>query len=210
MMSEFNLNLKNFSSDLFSSVFQSGFFVKSEIGVSVRDFLNLQFGISSEYIEKRISTIFLDGKPVDDIDKSKVHNGTVLSLSAALPGLVGATMRRGGFYSSFRSSITYHEADKNDSSFTGLVCIKLFNMIKEEIGINFLKHGIYLEGRECARLFAEAPVFFNDHNAEALRDGERTSLDDLKEELMDNSDLKVIVRGEELAQPEMDLKPTPF
>ena len=51
----------------------------------------------------------LDGKPVDDIGAALVQDGSTLALSAAMPGLVGATLRRGGAYSSFRSAITYHE-----------------------------------------------------------------------------------------------------
>ena len=34
----------------------------------------------------------LDGKPVDDIGSSFLHDGSTLALSAAMPGLVGATL----------------------------------------------------------------------------------------------------------------------
>jgi len=45
-------------------------------------------GLDEDYVTQRISTIFLDGKPVDDIDTLLVRDGAVLSLSAAMPGLV--------------------------------------------------------------------------------------------------------------------------
>ncbi|NJL58424.1 MAG: hypothetical protein HC887_00995 [Desulfobacteraceae bacterium] len=52
--------------------------------------------IPKDYVLNRISTIFLDGKPVDCLDTAFVRNHSVVSLSAAMPGLVGAVMRRGG------------------------------------------------------------------------------------------------------------------
>ena len=76
-----------------------------------RCLLREEIGAGPATIEK-IQSIMLDGKPVDDIGSAMIHDGSVLALSAAMPGLVGATLRRGGAYASFRSAITYHEPEK--------------------------------------------------------------------------------------------------
>jgi hypothetical protein len=91
----------------FFPLFQEGVMLDTETGKSVREFLCATLGIDEDYVEGRISTIFLDSKPVDDLDTSIVDDGAVLALSAAMPGLVGATMRRGGYYAAMRSAISY-------------------------------------------------------------------------------------------------------
>ncbi|MFC1662292.1 hypothetical protein ACFL3S_12715, partial [Gemmatimonadota bacterium] len=65
--------------------------------------------------------------------------GAVLALSGAMPGLVGATMRRGGYYSRMREGISHSgsdaaggtaagEAEEADRGGEGnLVIVKLFN-----------------------------------------------------------------------------------
>src|SRR5262245_26052282 len=95
----------------FYLLLQQGVTIRRRVGGSVDIFLRQEIGAVQETIEK-IQSIVLDGKPVDDIASALVHDGSVLALSAAMPGLVGATLRRGGAYSSFRSGITYHETEK--------------------------------------------------------------------------------------------------
>ncbi len=50
---------------------QKGFVLEAEVGCSLRELLAERFGISAEYIENRIQTVFLDGKPVDDMDAAE-------------------------------------------------------------------------------------------------------------------------------------------
>jgi len=86
------------------------------------------FKVEENYLEDRVKTIFLDGKPVDDVEKAMANNGSVLVFSAAMLGLVGATFRRGGALAAFRSGITYQQEDSiPDSSEEALILIKLFN-----------------------------------------------------------------------------------
>jgi hypothetical protein len=95
----------------FFILFQQGVKMKTTVGSSIKTWLLQYLGITSEYITGRIQTVFLDGKAVDDIEATVIRDGSNLSLSGALPGLVGATLRRGGAYASLRSSIT-HPVDK--------------------------------------------------------------------------------------------------
>src|SRR5512136_2874718 len=70
----------------FYQILQAGFMVKALVGCSTKSFLTQQLGISPEYIAERIQSIFLEGRPVDDLDSAMIHDGSHLSLSAAMPG----------------------------------------------------------------------------------------------------------------------------
>jgi hypothetical protein len=131
---------------LFFRFLQHGFFVKARTGKSIKEMLCDQFGLESDYAVNRIKTIFYNGKPVDDMKTAIVHDGSTLALSAAMPGLVGATFRSGGVLSPFRASISYRpEECKTSDSGEGTVHVKLFNLLVPEIGPGFLKRGIFVQ-----------------------------------------------------------------
>ena len=107
-----------------------------------------QLGLDPEYIEKRIKTLFLNGKPVDDINSAIIRNGSTLALSAAMPGLVGAVLRSGGFFASMRSTISHREETAVERPQEGMVSLKLFNILLREIGPAFLGRGIWILGKD--------------------------------------------------------------
>lgn len=109
-----------------------------------------QLGVSEDYFEERIQTIFLNFKAVDEPEKARVKAGAIVALSAAMPGLVGATMRRGGTYASLRSSISFAETDAKIEAQKGLITLKLLNMVGRELGPAFLENGVYLTGEQLA------------------------------------------------------------
>ena len=152
----------------FFLLLQQGVKIRRRVGCSVDDFLRQELGAAPAMIEK-IQSIMLDGKPVDEIGAAKIHDGSVLALSAAMPGLVGATLRRGGAYASFRSAITYHEAGKACASGEGWVSIKLFNLMMAELGPGLLRQGVLIRAHDLADLLAE--------RAEEFRQGCSVTLD---------------------------------
>ncbi len=131
-----------------SGVFQKGIRVEIETGCTLESLLCDQWGIPIEYILRRISTLFLNAKPVDDISTARVGEGAVLALSSAMPGLVGAVMRRDGFFSSLRGSITYREAAAADSIRRGMITVKLFNLLIGELGPRFLARGFSVDSED--------------------------------------------------------------
>ncbi len=133
---------------------QQGVKIRRRVGCSVDAFLREELGAGPAMIEK-IQSIMLDGKPVDDIGAAMVHDGSVLALSAAMPGLVGATLRRGGAYSSFRSAITYHETGKACAPGEGRVSIKLFNLLMAELGPGLLRQGVLIKAADLAYFLME-------------------------------------------------------
>ena len=138
----------------FFHLLQQGVMIRSRVGCSVDTFLREELKATSGMIEK-IQSIMLDGRPVDDIGTAIIHEGSTLALSAAMPGLVGATLRRGGAYSSLRSAITYHETGSACMTGEGWVKIKIFNLLMAELGPNLLGKGVLLRAVDLFGFLAE-------------------------------------------------------
>jgi hypothetical protein len=155
-----NLNVKQDRISLFSSLLGQGFTLKVQTGISVRDLLCRQIGVSDDYLDQRIQTIFLDGKVVDNVDTAKIRQGSTLALSAALPGLAGATLRRGGAYAAMRSQISHKYNMADEPPQNGIVTLKFFNIVALELGPMFLKQGICIDGKKLENFFLRVPDFF--------------------------------------------------
>ncbi|MCP3900457.1 MAG: hypothetical protein GY707_12165 [Desulfobacteraceae bacterium] len=131
--------------DVFFSILQQGFMVDAFVECSIKDMLCDQFNVAPDYLSERVSTIFLNGKPVDNVETAILKDGSILALSGAMPGLVGATFRKGGALSILRSSITHkNDKDNNDKTVKGMITLKLFNLLVSEMGPAFLKRGFWI------------------------------------------------------------------
>ena len=147
MTKKLNLLLDNNLIPIFFRLLQQGFMVKAQVGCSIESFICKQLGVSPEYLEDRIQTLFLDGKPVDDVNSAIIEHGSTLALSAAMPGFLGATLRKGSYYAAMRSQISYRKKKKLGPIQEGTVFLKLFNLLLGELGPAFLKRGIWLDGK---------------------------------------------------------------
>jgi len=132
-----------------ATLMSKGCFVRVQTGGSLRDLICDQFKITPEYLKNDIKVLFLNFSPVDDVDSARVHDGAVLALSAALPGLVGAAMRKDGL-SWMRSSITYREGTGAVEQGDGVIFLKLFNLVMADLGEMFLRRGVYIEPASLA------------------------------------------------------------
>jgi hypothetical protein len=141
----------------FNYLLQNGFKIEAVIGCTIYAFLNEQCHLPPEYIQSRISTVFLDGNPVDDMKKAIIEQDSTLSLSGAMPGLVGAVMRTGSFYASFRDSITYKKTSAASGKGTGFFKLKLFNILMQEIGPFFFEQGIQLSASDFLYFLSKQP-----------------------------------------------------
>ena len=143
-----SLRIERDQLNLFFPTLQRGVAVQAELGCSLKEFLCSQLGIPEEYVNGRITTIFLDNSPVDDLDRSLIHQGSRISLSAAMPGLVGATMRRSGYYAMLRQGITHTEKGGDLRGGEGTVTLKLFNLLLPELAPLVLARGVLLAQEE--------------------------------------------------------------
>ena len=90
-----------------------------------------------------------------------VEEGATLALSAAMPGMVGSTLRKGGVFAGMRSQISHVTGQPAHHDRQIRIKLKLFNLIAKEMGPAFLQKGVYLEGKP----FHD----FLQRNAEALK-----------------------------------------
>jgi hypothetical protein len=187
-MADILITIDKFIPEVFSFILQQGVIMKFRAGKSVRDVLCTQLGLSADYVENRISTIFLDGQPVDDIDSSHVKDKATLSLSAAMPGLLGATMRRKGFYASFRNTITYKDDNDIRENPDGMLRIKLFNIIIREIGADLLHEGVYVSYDDIKLLLTNKDFNFMQNCVSILMDGKKINRGNLFKSRLSASD----------------------
>ncbi len=178
----------------FSQLLQHGFWLKGNVECSVKSFLCEQFGIATEYLEKRIQTIFLDGQPVDDVKTAILRDGATLSLSAAMPGLAGAVMRKGGFYARMRDQISYKGEITSCSARPGRVFVKLFNMPLQELGPLFLERGIWIDGNTLANIITARPEDFRTGCKKVLVDARELEADRLLKMDCGNGDIFLQVK----------------
>ena len=104
---------------LFFQLLGHGFMVNVQTGTSVKELLCNQLGIHEDYLAQRIQTIFLNAKVVDDVNSAIVDRDATLALSGAMPGLVGAILRSGGFYAPMRSQISHEKTPSSRKSKIG-------------------------------------------------------------------------------------------
>lgn len=152
-----NLTMKPDQLNSFFPLLQKGVTVPATVGCTLRSLLCDQFAIPADYVTDRITTIFIDNSPVDDLDRTVIQDGSRVTLSAAMPGLVGATMRRGGFYAALRQGISHVADSGTRTGASGTVRVKLFNLLLAELGPLVLARGLVLEQEELADLLNNLP-----------------------------------------------------
>lgn len=91
--------------------------------------------------------------PIDNLEATIAKNGDTLALSAAMPGLVGATMRSGGILACFRDTIS-HQGDTTGASSAGILTVKLFNLLIKEVGPLLLRRGILVPAENIRNMFS--------------------------------------------------------
>jgi hypothetical protein len=148
--------------DSFFPLLQKGVTAPATVGCTLKSLLCDQFAIPADYVTDRITTVFLDNSPVDDLDRTIVQDGSRVTLSAAMPGLVGATMRRGGFYAALRQGISHVMDSGAVAGESGAVRLKLFNLLLAELGPLVLARGLILEPVELSDLLKNLPALQGD------------------------------------------------
>ena len=133
---------------LFFQLLGHGFHLSIQTGSSVKEILCNQLGINEDYLAQRIKSIFLNGKVVDDVDTAIVPEDATMALSGAMPGLVGAILRSGGYYAPMRSQISHEKTRSVSQLKNGKITLKLWNLVVKELGPTFLQQGIWVAAEE--------------------------------------------------------------
>lgn len=171
------------------------FRVRVRVGIDLKAFVCEQLGVHEVYFNDRIQTIFLDSKPVDDVATALLRDGSVLALSAAMPGLVGATFRKGGRYSWMRKAISHAGEDNTGQTTHGWVTVKLFNMVLKELGPGFLERGVWVDGERVQAFIKTQPVTFRQHVQALPLDGVLISPDEFLDRDLSASSIFLQIRS---------------
>jgi len=155
----------------FHFLLQQGIRLRATVGGSVRDFLLQQLALTPGDVEEKVQTIFLNGKAVDDLDQAFITDGASLALSGALPGLVGATMRRGGFYSSLRNPINYRVEKGDEPRREGTIALKLFNILLKDLAPRVLAQGFLIKSSTLRDFLKRNETELGDNCLIRYRDG---------------------------------------
>jgi hypothetical protein len=138
----------------FFGLLRSGFSIDLNVGCSLEQMLCDQLGIAADYLQNRAQTVFLNSSPVDDLATATVPDKAVISLSAAMPGLNGAVMRRGGPLAGMRRSISHAPDQVCSQSSPGRITLKFFNLVAKELGRQFLARGVVVSTKSLGELLA--------------------------------------------------------
>ncbi len=181
------LTLVPASLSAFYPLIQQGLWLNVQTGCSITSLLTDQLGITLSYLNERITTLFLDGKAIDNPENAYLQEGSTLALSSAMPGLVGTTMRRGGHLAAMRDAITY-QSQQPATIGNGRIRIKLFNMIMAEMGAALLHYGIWLPRQKLNIPFAcQNDSFWHTIKAATLG-GQPVSITELQNHLQATDD----------------------
>lgn len=139
---------------LLTPVFNAGVGIRTFSGISIMELLCGQLGIDEDIVQNLIQTIFINGRAVDKTEDVKIPAGAVIALSAAMPGLVGATLRKGGVLAAFREGISYRDKNRPDDAQPKetIIHLKLFNMVTDAVAPRLLKNGVWVKSKMLQKM----------------------------------------------------------
>lgn len=145
-------------------------------GASLHDFLTGELGLDPAFLQQNVQTVFCDSHPIDDLAACPIHEGAIVALSAAMPGLVGAVMRRDGPLQGLREGISSSDESAWQSGDNGpqvLVWLKIFNTLRAPLAPVLLRRGVLLRMQQMDALLRELPEHFWQQSGGVLIKGRR-------------------------------------
>lgn len=121
-----------------------GVTIKCRVGIPIKELLEEEFGLDEETVERGIETLFLNGKPVDDLAATIMPDGGRLALAAGLPGIAGLAMKRGSAVRGLRPGLTITEKQTATPA-EGQITMALFSLLLPALSGHFLKRGVWIK-----------------------------------------------------------------
>ena len=188
-ISNLRLKLKHGRESRLLPIFQQGVYLKTRAGLPLARVLE-EAGFSRKYLEEKVQTVFLDGSAVDDLDRAIVKDGCVIALSAAMPGLAGAILRKGSPISALRSRTSAETGPHCTDE--AILRLKLFNTIVKEMGPQLLHSGILLKRSDWEDFFSHGGELLQGAILEAELDRAPLSLAEVLDRKSIRSDYVVL------------------
>ncbi len=178
---------------MFTTLLQSGIEISCPAGKSLAHFLAELPAFTKQYITETVQTIFLDGEPVDNLKQGFTKKRQTLALSASMPGLAGAILRRNSFHAALRERA--RQPSNNTPGVTEtIVTLKLFNTIAQDKGPSFLAEGITINSQKVTQFFTTRSTLL-EKNLYIKRDNKQLTKEEFFQLLRDNSYIRLIIRG---------------
>ena len=181
----------------FKILLQHGVFLDLDKSLPLKVFLLERCGISGPVLTDKIKTIFLNSRPVDDIEMADISSGDSLGLSGAMPGLVGAVFRQKSIFSSFRETITYSKDTGGKSNILepGMVLLKVFNTAMDAVAQTLFARGVYVPAETFTGIFKTTVGFLQSGSVSMKLEGKKVKNRNILNELMsvDNELLYLVV-----------------
>ncbi|MGI9536473.1 MAG: hypothetical protein ACR2PB_05345 [Desulfocapsaceae bacterium] len=173
-----------------STVLQSGFFVTGTEGDSIYEFLMNLPGFTEEYLAKEVQTIFYNGDALDDLESALAGERATVALGSAMPGLVGAIMKKGSICGALRKPRTVLDVSQQGKPVE--VRVKLFNTVARDMGPGLFTSGIRIDARDLYLFLELRPGLVNSF-LDITIDNNNISSTQLIEELSSAAQLRVEV-----------------
>lgn len=191
MAKQVSITVGRFQWGRFFRLLQEGVWIKGPLGVSLEQFITKASAISKTDLTDLVQTIFLNGQTVDDLAQAKVAEGDVIALSASMPGLLGATLRKGGFYAGLRREISHHGRDIDTTNACGRVSIKMFNVLLRRLGPILLTHGVWMDPKRLQTFLKDLDDGFWQECREVTLNGQITPPDQIISKAINGSEIKL-------------------
>ena len=137
----------------------SGIGIAFTPGATLKGVLCDQLVVPTDYLEGRIQTILVNSRPIDDPGEVYISHGDTVALSAAMPGLVGTTLKRGSHLAAMRGAITLDTATRTTGRQPfSILTLKLFNMVAAELGPDILRGRVHVKLSDFAYLQRHYPI----------------------------------------------------
>ncbi len=172
------LTLPAAAADRLTPIWGAGMGIATRAGITLTALLCDQLGIERTYVDRRIQTVFVNGRAVDLLDTVSLSDNDVVALSAAMPGLVGATFRKQGLLAPFREGISYRPTTPLSYDAGDIVIrLKLFNLVARELGTALLQRGVWVDGTRLDELITVLTDAGLLTDVSAEKDGQQIDLD---------------------------------
>lgn len=171
-----HIHIQN-SSPGWELIMQSGVRLRGTVNIPLRQLLLEDLGVPPETL-RRIDVLLLDGKPVDEPDKTRVPDDARLALAAGLPGVAGIAMKSGSAVRGLRPGITHRAGEDSDAPAPGEVELALYSLALPMLATHFLQRGVFVD---AGRLLRYARLV---DGGDCLCDGNAMSWEDLEPVLL--------------------------
>ena len=161
------------AASFFSCLLNYGVGVKIYGNPSIKNFLLKSLKIDEDYASNRIQTIFLNSKPIDNIANAFLENGSILALSAAMPGTAGALFRKSGRYAAMRKQISYTDNADIKKNKEGTIILKLFNITAKELAGIIFKSEVSIEKKTLNFFLKNYNQYLTPHIKEIYLNGKK-------------------------------------